>query len=282
MKCWSLLLLPVAVAVLAACGESGGDETPVPLDKAAIEHVHGLGVNPADGALFVATHRGLFRSAKGETTARRVGRSQQDIMGFSVLGRDHFIGSGHPDATSDAPPLLGLIESKDAGQTWRSVVLEGEADFHAIEPTGGGFYAHDVSSGQLFHGAVGGSGVSIVPPPPGAVIDLAADPKRAERLFAATDRGLFWTRDQGRRWRATDRQLTGLIVHDGLKLVLVDESGGVHEGDPDGGEWRKVGAIGGAPAVLTASAGRLYAAVVDGPVVVSDDGGATWSVRVTG
>jgi hypothetical protein len=42
-------------------------------------HVHGLGVNPADGALFVATHTGLYRVAEGERKAERVGDRYQSL-----------------------------------------------------------------------------------------------------------------------------------------------------------------------------------------------------------
>jgi hypothetical protein len=39
-------------------------------------------------------------------------------MGFSVAGPGRFIGSGHPDPSdTSSPPNLGLIESRDGGQT---------------------------------------------------------------------------------------------------------------------------------------------------------------------
>ena len=38
-------------------------------------------------------------------------------MGFTVVGPDTFLGSGHPDIRATDPPLLGLIESNDAAQT---------------------------------------------------------------------------------------------------------------------------------------------------------------------
>ena len=86
-------------------------------------HVHGLGVNPADGALFVATHTGLFRAARGEMRAQRVGGRYQDTMGFAVVGPDRFLGSGHPDGHEQLPPFLGLIEVTVAAPGPRSKVL---------------------------------------------------------------------------------------------------------------------------------------------------------------
>ena len=54
-----------ATGLIAAGGllwlTSDGDETfsGVPAADPGPVHVHGLGVNPADGALFIATHTGL-------------------------------------------------------------------------------------------------------------------------------------------------------------------------------------------------------------------------------
>ena len=98
-----------------------------------VVHVHGLGVDPGDGVLYAATHSGLFRIPE-QGKAARVANRVQDTMGFSIVGPGRFIGSGHPDFREDdvRPPLLGLIESDDAGETWERLSLHGEADFHAL------------------------------------------------------------------------------------------------------------------------------------------------------
>src|SRR5690606_9410853 len=64
----------------------------------------------------------------------------QDTMAFTVIGPGHFLGSGHPDGREDLPPFLGLIESADAGETWREVALTGEADFHLLVAAGDRVY----------------------------------------------------------------------------------------------------------------------------------------------
>ncbi len=76
-------------------GCAGSDEEPAPGLPEVYGHVHGLGVNPADESLFVATHTGLFRAANDDTRLERVGRSRQDTMGFTVTAPDTFLGSGH-------------------------------------------------------------------------------------------------------------------------------------------------------------------------------------------
>ena len=124
--------------MLAGCGgDDGGaaSSEPVVADAGPI-HVHGLGINPSDNALFIATHTGLFRAPDGESQATRVADRYQDTMGFTVVGPDHFLGSGHPDVREDLPPYLGLIESTDAGVTWEPVSLLGERDFHVLEADG--------------------------------------------------------------------------------------------------------------------------------------------------
>ncbi|MGH2838494.1 MAG: F510_1955 family glycosylhydrolase, partial [Thermoleophilaceae bacterium] len=89
---------------VAASGCGGGGEPAEPprlpggpgIEDPGPIHVHGLGVNPADGALFIATHTGLYRAPDGELAAERVGDRYQDTMGFTVTGPDSFLGSGHP------------------------------------------------------------------------------------------------------------------------------------------------------------------------------------------
>jgi hypothetical protein len=65
----------------------------------------------------------------------RVAGLYQDTMGFTIVGPDHFLGSGHPGSEND-PPFLGLIESRNAGAKWRPISLRGEVDFHVLEAQG--------------------------------------------------------------------------------------------------------------------------------------------------
>ena len=125
--------LAVALALLmvgAGCSsDRAASPSPAVAEDPGVVHVHGLGVNPRDGALFAATHTGLF--AIGDGTASRVSDRLQDTMGFTVVGPDHFLGSGHPDFRDrqlydpDRRPLLGLVESRDAGRSWRPLSLLG-------------------------------------------------------------------------------------------------------------------------------------------------------------
>jgi len=98
-----------AVAAGALLWNSSSEKTEevfagVPFADPGPIHVPGLGINQADGSLFIATH-----TPDSSGSARTRGR--QDTMGFSIVGSNRFLGSGHPDAREQKlPPLLGLIE----------------------------------------------------------------------------------------------------------------------------------------------------------------------------
>ena len=65
------VILSLALAVACSGADSGGSSDgaqPRNLNAPdpGVVHVHGLGVNPKDGALFAATHTGLFRIVEGQ------------------------------------------------------------------------------------------------------------------------------------------------------------------------------------------------------------------------
>lgn len=79
-----------AVTLLVSACESTGDSPGGDVDLAYID---GMGVNPKDGKLYVASHHGLFLVA-GDGAATQIAGRTQDFMGFTVVGPDHFLGSG--------------------------------------------------------------------------------------------------------------------------------------------------------------------------------------------
>ena len=279
--------------LLVACGSgSAGPETftgIAPNDPGPV-HVHGLGLDPDDGALFIATHTGLYRVAKGETRAERVGDKYQDTMGFTIAGPDLFLGSGHPDARdlqNGTPPLLGLIRSKDDGQTWTPVSLSGEADFHVLRYLGNRVYGYDATNDRLMvsHDA-GKTWTEHQPPAP--ILDLAADPGDPDHIVATTagelpgTQGLQESRDEGETWAKLGDPV-GLLVWPSVhRLYLVDASGFVSVSGDGGKRFDIVGNIEGQPAAFMSVDDReLYVALHDGTVKVSRDAGATWVVHST-
>lgn len=280
----SLAVLAAAL-VLSACG--GDAESPSvagsePAAPAAAAHVHGLGINPSDGALIIATHTGLLRAAEGDAKAVPYGDSRQDVMGFSILGPDRFVGSGHPDPQqTDQPPNLGLIKSADGGRNWDSVSLLGEADFHVLESQGDQVYGFDGAQGRLMVSRDGGKDWTERRPPAG-VFALAIDPQDARRVVASTERGVFTSADEGATWRSRSTKLAGLLAWPAKeRLLLMDATGTVQTSEDGGRAWRSAGSIGSQPAAFIAADDALYAALGDGSVQESRDAGATWQVRTT-
>ena len=279
-------LLTVAALALAGCGDGGmaqsGDSGVAKMGQhaggAAFGHVHGLGINPGDGALFIATHGGLFRAAAGDAQARQVGKSQQDLMGFTVVGPNQFVASGHPDPAAGGPSNLGLVRSDDAGRGWSQVSLLGEADFHVLRAAGQTIYGFDQSRGLMVSTNGGRSWQTRTPP--GPLIDLAIDPKQSRRIVVSTPEGVFTSANGGEDWSSLGPRPVGLLawLKDG-SLYQVDGSGTVSSSTNGGRSWSDAGSLGGQPVAFAGAGGDLYAALGDGVVMGSADGGANWAMR---
>ncbi len=267
-----------------ACGgqedEGASERRPVIEDPGPV-HVHGLGINPSDGALFVATHTGLFRAAPGERRARRVAGRYQDTMGFTVTGPDRFLGSGHPDGRENLPPFLGLIRSADAGRTWDPVSLLGERDFHVLEAAGGRIFGYgsdfDSDEATLLVSNDGGRSWEERPPPE-PLISLAIDPGDADHVVASGEHTAYSSSDGGRSWRPLGED-PGLFAWTRRVLCRVGGGGDVSCSGDGGAGWETVAAIDGQPAAFDSAGTDLYAALHDGTIKRSADDGRTWVVR---
>lgn len=80
---------------LAACSGSGTDTDSSTADSGSgvtVSHIHGLGLDPSDQRLYVATHEGVYTpDAQGRPAL--VGDNKDDFMGFTVAGDKTFLGS---------------------------------------------------------------------------------------------------------------------------------------------------------------------------------------------
>lgn len=282
-----VILGTLAAVVLVGCGQATtverGDELPGSDIEASalpgLAHVHGLGVNPADGDLMIATHFGLWRLRGSEP--ERVGDSAHDFMGFSVLGPDRFVASGHPQSARELPPRLGLIESRDAGLTWTSQSLLGSADFHVLRVTDEVTYGWNSSTGQLMssrdrrtwkeHGEVG-------------LTDLAVDPDDDQHLLASTVQSsskldLRASVDGGETWSSVSDgpELVRLSWDDANVVWGVEPTGQIWRSIDSGESWRQAGSVPSGVEAITSSDDQWFAAA-GGAILRSSDQGTTWSV----
>ncbi|WP_099041881.1 F510_1955 family glycosylhydrolase [Mycobacterium neglectum] len=273
MRSTLIALLGVTVLLAGACSSS--DTSSIQRDTRGLAHIHGLGVNPADGALYAGTHYGVYRLAN-EGDPELVGDIVRDFMGFTVAGPENFLGSGHPGETDrGAPPHLGLIESTNGGQSWTSVSMAGEADFHSLE------YRHG-----LVYGLNSGTQTVMVSADKRSwdqraaisAVDIAVSPQNANEILATTADGLARSLDQARTFApvGAQPQLVLLSWPDDGPLIGVDSIGTVYASEDSGATWQARRALGEqTQAVLAAGRGLVFVATEKG-IHRSTDNGTTF------
>lgn len=289
---------PIAMAlamIVTACGASVGpaprpspEKEPRPALRDA-GHVHSMDLNPEDGSVLVATHRGVFRVDRRVATASRVG-SAHDVTALAVARDDQrpegvvrLLASGHGDARGSAPGDLGLVVSDDGAQTWRPVLLSGQADFHALSTAGAEVYGFDSASGRIMRSDDGGQHWE-----PGARLsatDLDADPAKPLRVLATTPGGIQVSDDGGITFGAELQQPpVPLLLLDHVSyrfgtdrlpaVVGVNTLGQVWSLEESG--WRRAGTLPGSPAAFTVVGSDRYLAAVGLDVISSDGAGRSW------
>lgn len=283
MRRLRLVAVVVALAAVPACGggQQGGTSS-APVDDTAslgMEHVHGLGVDPADGMLYAATHFGVFRlPERGDAT--RIADRFQDTMGFTVAGPGVFLGSGHPDFRKDPalPPRLGLIRSTDRAQTWTSVSLSGQVDFHALRYAHDTVYGSDSGTGRLLVSTDQGRTWEVRATRP--LRDFAVSPVDPAAVLGTDERGVVRSTDGGRSFVPLAGPAVAVLAWPGATALYgVDPAGTVLFSSDAGMTWEQRGSLGAAPEALTAAGDVLYAAARDKGVLQSRDGGRSWTVR---
>lgn len=266
-------------AALTAC--ANGSDTPAseesPASGVAVSHIHGLGIDPADGRLYVATHEGVI-AVEDDSSTQRVGDTA-DYMGFTVKGSRTFLGSGHPAEGSGGHANRGLIESTDSGKTWKTRSLGGEADFHALEYAHKTIYGYDSTNGML---RVSEDGEKWDDRAKLTALDIAVSPADPDLVLATTREGVAKSTDGGEKFGPGAEPLMAYLSWaEPDALYGIDPVGGLHRSTDGGKTWKKAGTVpGGQPQALTAvDADRVLAATQDG-VYETRDGGKTFTKRV--
>lgn len=266
------------VALVVSDDKATGPLRPLGGRDPGVGYVHDLGVDPKDGTLYAATRTGVFRiPTAGEAT--RVANRHQETMGFTVAGPGVFLGSGHPDTREDLPDQLGLVQSKDSGQTWQTLSLSGRASFRALEYKHNTVYGYEAGTARVMvskdkqswdHRAV-------VP-----MADFSVSPVNADILVATTEQGLARSTDGGRTFTVLEGAPSMLRVSwaaaDALFGVTED---GTLQRSIDGGEtWERAGRVDGEPQALHAVDARTLYVATESGIYASTDGGKTFAARL--
>lgn len=274
------LLLVVSALFVAGCGGGESDSKAAWFSAEELGHVHGMGVNPSDGALFLAAHNGVFRLGKDGAKPSRIADRYQDTMAFAIVGPNHFLASGHPDQREDLPPFIGLLESVDAAENWRPVSLMGEVDFHILEATPKRIYGFgsDFESREARFLSSSNNGKSWKQlPVTDNLISLAIDPEDDDRVLATGEQGVHSSTNGGRTWAHLDSSTGFLVWPEPAKLFRIDMGGLVTMSADRGKTWQARGQVEVEPAVFeSAGPNQLLVATFDGRVLGSTDDGSSW------
>jgi hypothetical protein len=242
-------------------------------------HLHGLGVDPADGTLYAAGHFGVFRLTPDG--AVRIADRYQDTMGFAVTGPRTFLASGHPSPADPAAtsPHLGLIRSTDAGQTWTTVSAAGQADFHSLQQAGPILYGLDSQTSQVWASKDAGATWERRAKIPAG--DLAAHPGTPQEVWATSRDGLLHSTDSGATFQPVPGAPALAAVEQPApgQLIALTPDGKILTGG-DGTSWTQRGRLPDSAqgSVLTAAdPTHLLAADSNDAVHESKDGGRTWT-----
>lgn len=277
------LALIVAMLVWVARGDSHSN-APEAVDGVGgpveVGHIHGIGVDPADGRLYIGAHQGVF-AVGPDGALQPAGTERFDTMGFTVAGPGRFLASGHPQLDSDRPNHLGLFESGNTADTWASTSLAGEADFHALESTGTRIWGADSVGARLLTSTDGLEWDVLAE---GQFIDVAADPSNPERTLATDATG------QLRAYTATGIEggvpdapvLTYLDWPTADELAGLAPDGTTLLSRDQGTTWQTRGTVPGNPSAfeIDVDGGAWYAAS-DAGLFTSTDDGTSWTPLFT-
>lgn len=210
----------------------------------SISHGHGLAVDAVDQSkVYIATHHGLLVLVD-EKDLFQVGKKRDDYMGFSAHPTDPniFFSSGHPSAGGN----IGFQRSEDGGFTWKKISagLNGPVDFHAmtVSPVNPdlvfGWYRGDLQ--RTTDGGKTWEKFSVAFP----IVNLAADTKDENIVYAATPMGLQKSVDRGEAWKSLFDGFVATIGVDpknSQHLLSFSENFRLAKSNDGGVTWERLG-----------------------------------------
>jgi photosystem II stability/assembly factor-like uncharacterized protein len=194
-------LLPLAIVAILSSFATTGAKSETLAELPQHTHYHEIAFNRSGtSVLLLATHHGVFAIDK-DGTATLVS-SVQDFMGFAPDPANplSYYASGHPASGGNS----GFLRSADGGASWTQLSegVDGPVDFHQMDVSPIDPKIIYGNYGKLQVSRDGGSTWTIAGDTPPALIALAASSLDAQRLYGATERGLYQSHDAGATWRA--------------------------------------------------------------------------------
>lgn len=274
-----------SVIVLAGCTAAESQDNHAA--SAEIDHIHALSTT-TDGVLLIGSHNGIYQvdySGDDSAATGPVGGANFDSMGFVATDRVWYT-SGHPGPESPeifAAPNIGLLKSTDEGQTWTSVSLSGEADFHSLTASTGDverIYGLRTDAQEIQVSRDGGTtwqaGASLM------ARMLLAD-ENPDIVYATTDRGFAVSTDAGASFEVQEDAPPLLLVaadpSRGGNLVGIDTTGTIWQQQGDL-SWVSGGTVEGVAQALTVDPDGTIVLALEHAILSSTDYGQSWKTLV--
>lgn len=224
---WLFLVVMGLFVIIILLPNNGGN-------KMTFSDLHGLSYSEDGEKLIAAVHDGLKVYSNGSWSIPE--GPKNDYMGYSPV-KDGFYSSGHPAPGSNLQNPLGIVKSKDNGQTVDVVDLHGEADFHALsvgyeteeiyvfasEPNSQmkeqGFY-YSNNQGETWN-LMNLQGIS------GSPLVMAAHPSKNGTFAIGTDQGLYLSENYGDSFEqiVTDLSVSAAVFSDDDTIIAGTNNG---------------------------------------------------------
>lgn len=199
------------------------------------KEIHGIGIFPKEkdqgGSLFLATHNGLFKKDKDNSSDwKKIGNQNLDLRGFVINPvKGVMYASGHPYKSGN----IGFRISSDYGQTWSrasdTFTNSEQIDFHALAMGNKPeiIYGTTEMGYTIYISLDEGKTWSTVNFPNEAkIISLAVNKTDSNNIYVSTTDGLFSSINRGKNWQKIVDKTIDVDSHDTIVTGLEISSDG--------------------------------------------------------